>query len=87
MRLQVTCVACFSSLSSPVRVQIISLLQEKGKMSVLEIVKFFSLTQPTISHHLKYLEQAQILKAERRGKKIYYSLLPQCASGECSIFS
>ncbi|MBD3280983.1 ArsR family transcriptional regulator [Candidatus Dojkabacteria bacterium] len=39
---------------------------------VTELRKSTKLSQPTISHHLKILEDARILTAERQGKWIHY---------------
>ena len=32
------------------------------------------MSQPAISHHLRLLKDAKILKAEKKGKQVYYSL-------------
>ena len=39
-----------------------------------DIEAHFDLSQPTISHHLKILKEAEILTAERRGTWVYYAL-------------
>ena len=39
---------------------------------VTELKKSTKLTQPTISHHLKILEEARIILSERQGKWIHY---------------
>jgi ArsR family transcriptional regulator len=40
-------------------------------------VETLGLTQPTVSHHLKVLYEANLLTKERRGTWIYYRLLPE----------
>jgi len=63
------------ALSHPVRVQIIEILSRYGgEICVCEIEQLFSLTQPTISHHLKVLRQAGIVDAEQRGLWAFYYL-------------
>lgn len=86
MKFKSRCYRCFAALSTQARVEIVSLLQEKDRMSVLEIVKHFNLTQPTVTHHLKYLEKAGILKAQKEGKRVYYYLDPTCPDQGCNIF-
>ena len=86
MKFKARCFQCFAALSAPARVEIVSLLQEKDRMSVLEIVKHFDLTQPTVTHHLKYLEKAGILSSQKQGKRVYYYLDPSCPENECNIF-
>lgn len=55
-------------------------------LSVSEIVNQIGVTQPTVSHHLKILRDAGLVKVERRGKEIYYSLNQQkMAAGCCQV--
>lgn len=45
-----------------------------------------SLTQPTVSHHLKILRQAGLVHVTRRGKEIFYTLnQDQLAQGCCQV--
>jgi ArsR family transcriptional regulator len=70
---QVAAVA--KALSHPVRVQIVDILSRyAGEICVCEIEQLFSLTQPTISHHLKVLRQAGIVETDQRGLWVYYHL-------------
>ncbi|HJX45807.1 MAG TPA: metalloregulator ArsR/SmtB family transcription factor [Patescibacteria group bacterium] len=85
MDLKLDCAACFTGLSSKIRIQIVNLLKKKKKMSVLTIAENFNLTQPTISHHLKYLKNCGILATERKGKKIYYFISPRCKVEGCKV--
>lgn len=86
MKFKINCFRCFSALSTKARVEIIKLLQKKDRMSVLEITNFFHISQPTVTHHLKYLKQSGILKSEREGRRVYYFLSPLCPKNECNIF-
>jgi|Napbiome12C3dose_1001474.scaffolds.fasta_scaffold00012_19 ArsR family transcriptional regulator len=86
MKFKSRCFQCFAALSTKARVEIVSLLQENMRMSVLEIVKHFDLTQPTVTHHLKYLEKAGILSSQKQGKKVYYYLDPTCPDQGCGLF-
>ena len=85
MKLQTSCVECYACLSSGTRVKILNLLKAEKKLSVLDIVKHFKLTQPTISHHLQYLKKAGILSSEKQGRKIYYFINSKCGA-QCNVF-
>jgi len=63
-----------------------NLLKEKGETNVMEIVKAFQLTQPTVTHNLKYLEEVGILRSVKRGRKVYYSIHPKCSKKVCNLF-
>lgn len=58
----------------PVRLQLISLLGDGTHLSVNEIASHFGLSRPAISHHLKVLKSAGIIKSEKKGQKVYYWL-------------
>ncbi len=48
-----------------------------GPLSVGEITSRLDLSQSLVSHHLRLLRAARLLKAGRRGKQVFYSL-PEC---------
>jgi ArsR family transcriptional regulator len=55
----------------------VGLLAARGKeLCVCELESHFSLSQPTISHHLRLLREAGVVAAERRGTWVYYTLEP-----------
>ena len=85
MKFDSGCSGCFAGLACGTRVEIINLLKEKERMSVLEIAKAFEVAQPTISHHLKYLKKAGILKSKKEGRKVFYFIDPKCKDG-CDLF-
>jgi len=43
-------------------------------MTAGAIAENFSMSKPSISHHLSALKQAELVTAERRGQEIVYSL-------------
>jgi DNA-binding transcriptional ArsR family regulator len=63
----------FKALSDPTRRQIISLLRKRD-MTAGEIADHFSMTKPSISHHLSTLKNAGLVLDERKGQNIVYSL-------------
>lgn len=86
MKFKSSCAGCYAGFSCGIRIEIFNLLQKKKKLSVLDIAKQFKVTQPTISHHLRYLKNAGILSSERLGRKIYYFIDPKCGFS-CEILS
>lgn len=68
----------FKALGDPVRLRLVSLIgaHQGGQVCVCELNTAFSLTQPTISHHLKVLREAGIIDCERRGTWVYYWVIP-----------
>lgn len=63
----------FKALNDPTRREILELLQQRD-MTAGEIVDQFSISGPSISHHLDILKQAGLVTAEKEGQFIYYSL-------------
>ncbi len=63
----------FKALSDPTRREILRLLNERS-MTAGEIAESFQMTKPSISHHLTFLKQADLITDERRGQFIMYSL-------------
>jgi ArsR family transcriptional regulator len=59
--------------TSPVRVEIINLLG-RGKKTVNELVELTGLNQPNVSQHLHVMKEKRIVKAEKQGNKVFYSL-------------
>lgn len=87
MKLSSACAGCFAGLSCGTRIEILNLLSEKNEMSVLEIAKHFKVTQPTITHHLKYLQDVGLLSSRKEGTKVFYSIDRPCEDKNCEIFS
>lgn len=46
-------------------------------MCVCEINEILHMSQPAVSHHLRILKQAGLVKVSREGKWTYYSLNPE----------
>ncbi|GAA0408609.1 transcriptional regulator [Acrocarpospora corrugata] len=69
----------FKALGDPVRLRILSIVaaHENGEACVCDLTAAFTLSQPTISHHLKVLKEVGLLTSERRASWVYYRLVPQ----------
>lgn len=67
----------FKALADPHRVRILNLLAASGRPAcVCDLVEPLGIAQPTVSHHLKKLTTAGLLRREQRGTWAYYSLDP-----------
>jgi DNA-binding transcriptional ArsR family regulator len=62
------------AISEKTRQKIIILLGKHKKLCASEIAKHFENTRPSISHHLQVLKRAKVVKAEKKGKNIFYKL-------------
>lgn len=87
MKLSSGCAGCFAGLACGTRIEILNLLAEKGEMSVMQIARHFKVTQPTVTHHLKYLQEVGLLSCRKEGRQVFYSPDQPCGSKDCEIFS
>jgi ArsR family transcriptional regulator len=63
----------FKALADETRLKIIDAIIDEPK-TVSQLVKVTEESQSCVSHQLKTLKEAEIVKCERKGKCIYYSL-------------
>ncbi|WP_348921617.1 ArsR/SmtB family transcription factor [Enterococcus rotai] len=61
------------TITDPKRMKIIDLLS-CGEMCACDILVHFDFTQPTLSHHMKILENAGFVEVTKKGKWHHYSL-------------
>ncbi|MFD1471020.1 ArsR/SmtB family transcription factor [Companilactobacillus mishanensis] len=61
------------AISDPNRLKIIDLLS-CGTMCACDILEHFEFTQPTLSHHMRILQDAKVVDAEKVGKWQHYTL-------------
>jgi DNA-binding transcriptional ArsR family regulator len=65
--------ALFSALSDPSRVRILSTLLE-SELSVQDIADQVRLSHSAVSHQLRSLRQMRIVRAQKRGRQVFYAL-------------
>jgi ArsR family transcriptional regulator len=53
------------------------------QLSVTDIVAALDVAQPTVSHHLSILKSAGLVRAERRGKLVLYTLNQERLANAC----
>lgn len=63
----------FKALADPTRRHILELLA-RGDMTAGDIAAHFSMTKPSVSHHLNILKSAGLICDQRSGQNIVYSV-------------
>ncbi len=69
----VDCSEIFSLLSDPTRLKILFILCHSEEC-VYNLAALIKMSAPVVSHHLRFLKQAGIIKNRREGKEVHYSL-------------
>jgi ArsR family transcriptional regulator len=73
-------VRVFKALADPTRLEILRLLSaQRGPTCVCDLVAHFELSQPTISHHLRVLREAGLLRMARIGIWSFYEPDPEAS--------
>ena len=69
----------FAALADPVRLRLVSLLAtaEAGEVCACDLVEPVGKSQPTVSHHLRILTEAGVVRSDKRGRNIWYAVVPQ----------
>jgi ArsR family transcriptional regulator len=68
----------FAALAEPVRLRLLSLLASApdGEVCGCDVVGPLGRSQPTVSHHLKVLADAGLVVGEKRGRWVWYRVVP-----------
>lgn len=74
----------FKVLGEPTRIKILSALLVQ-EMCVCDITELLKMTQSAISHQLRLLKNAKLVKNRKQGKMVYYSLDDSHIEGIISI--
>ncbi len=69
-------VRLLSALADPVRLSFVRQLVANDGICACDFSECCTVSQPTISHHLKVLRDAGVVTSERQGTNIVYSLAP-----------
>jgi ArsR family transcriptional regulator len=68
--------AAFGALADPVRLRLLSLIAEAGEVCACDLLAPLGKAQPTISHHTKVLADAGLIVGEKRGRWVWWSVVP-----------
>jgi len=63
----------FKALSDSNRLRIMAMLKN-GETSAHDLLRDLDITQPTLSHHMKVLQSAELVNMRRSGQKSLYSV-------------
>lgn len=63
----------FKALNDPTRREILELLKTSDRTAGA-IAAHFSISKPSISHHLDLLKQADLISSEKKGQFVFYTI-------------
>jgi ArsR family transcriptional regulator len=66
----------FAALADPVRLRLLSLVADAGEVCACELLEPLGKAQPTVSHHTKALADAGLITGEKRGRWVWWSIVP-----------
>lgn len=69
----------FAALADPARLRLLNLLAsaDAGEVCACDFIEPLGKSQPTVSHHLKVLSEAGLITGDKRGRWVWYSIVPQ----------
>jgi ArsR family transcriptional regulator len=67
----------FAALADPVRLRILNLVAASGEVCSCNLLAPLGKSQPTVSHHTKVLAEAGLLRGEKRGRWVWWSIVPE----------
>lgn len=81
--------ALLKAVADPARLQLLSIIRAATDCSycVGDLVEAVGLAQPTVSHHLKVLTDAGLLRRQRRGTQVWFTLVPERLAQLGQIFA
>ncbi|STZ76539.1 ArsR family transcriptional regulator [Bergeriella denitrificans] len=80
------CLPLFNALGDPHRQTILLLLAKHGQLNVNRITELMPLSRPAVSHHLKLMKQADIVRVAQVGNERFYRIKTPADGGDtCPI--
>lgn len=67
----------FAALADPVRLRLLSLVAAQDEVCSCELQEPLGKSQPTISHHTKALAEAGLIVGEKRGRWVWWRIVPE----------
>jgi len=65
------------ALADPVRLRLLSLVAAHGEVCSCNLEEPLGRSQPTVSHHTKVLAEAGLIAGERRGRWMWWRVVPE----------
>lgn len=78
-------VMLLAALADPVRLAIVRQLSADGEVCACNLDACATVSQPTVSHHLRVLREAGLVRGERRGTWVFYRVAPGVAERLAAI--
>lgn len=69
--------ASFAALSDPVRIRLLSIIAASDEVCSCELEEPLARSQPTISHHTKLLAEAGLIVGDKRGRWMWWRIVPE----------
>src|SRR4051812_17581937 len=66
----------FAALADPVRLRLFNLVAQAGEVCSCDLQEPLQKSQPTVSHHTKVLAEAGLIVGEKRGRWVWWSVVP-----------
>lgn len=67
----------FAALADPVRLRLYSLIADAGEICSCDMLEPLGKAQPTVSHHTKILADAGLIAGEKRGRWVWWRIVPE----------
>ena len=67
----------YAALADPVRLRLLSLIADAGEICACDLLAPLGKAQPTVSHHTKVLADVGLIVGEKRGRWVWWSLVPE----------
>jgi ArsR family transcriptional regulator len=67
----------FAALADPVRLRLLSIIATADEVCSCELEEPLDRSQPTISHHTKALAEAGLIVGEKRGRWMWWKVVPE----------
>jgi ArsR family transcriptional regulator len=67
----------FAALADPVRIRCLSLIAAAGECCSCDLEAPLQRSQPTVSHHTKVLAEAGLIVGEKRGRWMWWQIVPE----------
>lgn len=67
----------FAALADPVRLRLFSLIANAGEVCACDLLGPLDRSQSTVSHHTKVLAETGLIVGEKRGRWVWWSIVPE----------
>lgn len=67
----------FAALADPVRLRLLSMIAACDEVCACDLLQPLGKSQPTISHHTKALAEAGLITGDKRGRWVYWRVVPE----------